>query len=287
MTIRTLPAAPAMDRRPGLSSDVSPRALERWNSSIHAAATDDNTISMFGEIGQSWDGGGVTASRISAALRSIGGKDVTVNLNSPGGDMFEGLAIYSLLRDYKGKVTIKVLGLAASAASIIAMAADELQIARAGFLMIHNCWVMAIGNKEDLRAFADTLEPFDAAMGDIYAARTGLEPKVVAKMMTTETWIGGSAAVDKGFADSLLPADAVAENKVDASHNGAVRAIDTALAKAGMPRTERRKLIQELKAGTRDAAEGTHDAAVGEVPLEVVTGLQAALLSMRLASVTQ
>ncbi|MBN0106041.1 Clp protease ClpP, partial [Pseudomonas aeruginosa] len=85
-----------------------------------------------------WTGEGVTAKRIAGALRAIGGDvDVTVNINSPGGDVFEGLAIYNLLREHKGKVTVRVLGLAASAASFIAMAADEVKIARAGFLMIH------------------------------------------------------------------------------------------------------------------------------------------------------
>lgn len=76
----------------------------------------------------------------------MNGADVTVNINSPGGDMFEGLAIYNLLREYQGKVTVKVLGIAASAASVIAMAGDDIQIGRGAFLMIHNCWVVAMGS---------------------------------------------------------------------------------------------------------------------------------------------
>ncbi|MFT2622165.1 head maturation protease, ClpP-related, partial [Escherichia coli] len=74
--------------------------------------------------------------------------------NSPGGDMFEGLAIYNLLREHEGEVNVKVLGLAASAGSVIAMAGDTVQIARAGFLMIHNAWVVAMGNRNDLRELA-------------------------------------------------------------------------------------------------------------------------------------
>lgn len=87
-------------------------------------------------------------------------------------------------------MTIKVLGMAASAASIIAMAGDEVQVARAGFLMIHNAWTLAAGNRHDFREFADYLEPFDAAMADVYVARTGLDAKTVATMMDGETWIG-------------------------------------------------------------------------------------------------
>lgn len=119
---------------------VSPLAFDRWNPAIKASDENDNTIGIYDPIGYDyWDDSGVTAKRISAALRSLDGADVVVNINSPGGDVFEGLAIYNLLREYKGHVTVRVLGVAASAASFIAMAADEIQIARAGFFMIHLC----------------------------------------------------------------------------------------------------------------------------------------------------
>nr|WP_260679028.1 head maturation protease, ClpP-related [Pseudomonas mendocina] len=194
----------------GLRFDLSVKALDRWNSTIQAAASEDNTISVFDVIGQDyWTGEGVTAKRIAAALRAIGERDVVVNINSPGGDMFEGLAIYNLLREHKGSVTVKVLGLAASAASIIAMAGDEVQIARAGFLMIHNAWIFAAGNRHDFREYADYLEPFDASMADIYVARSGQELADVQRMMDGETWIGGSAAIDQGFADALLASDEI------------------------------------------------------------------------------
>lgn len=272
---RTMPQARQIDRPQGLQWEISPRALERWTPDLMAADKADNTISILDPIGQDpWTGEGVTAKRISAALRSIGDKDVVVNLNSPGGDLFEGMAIYNLLRDHKGEVTVRVLGVAASAASIIAMAGDEILIARAGFIMIHDTWVITLGNRHDLREIADTLEPFDAAMADIYAARTGLEAKKIGKMMDAETWIGGAAAVEDGFADALLPADEV---KKDANAKGervAAYLLDMALAKAGMPRSERRALLQEFKSGTPSAAdesgtpratEGTPGAAVMDV----------------------
>lgn len=163
----------------------------------------------------------------------MNGADVTVNINSPGGDMFEGLAIYNLLREYEGRVTVKVLGIAASAASIIAMAGDDIQIGRGAFLMIHNCWVYAMGNRHDFAELAQSLEPFDTAMADIYAARSGLDIAAVQKLMDTESYIGGSDAVAKGLADSLLSADAVSDG--DESPAAALRKLDALLAKTNTP----------------------------------------------------
>lgn len=252
---RAMPQARKIDRPNGLQWELSPQALERWAPDLIAAAT-DNTISVLEPIGMDpWTGEGMTAKRMAGILRSIGAeKDVTVLVNSPGGDLFEGMAIYNLLRDHKGSVTMKVLGIAASAASIIVMAGDEVLIARAGFLMIHNTWVMAVGNRNDLREIADTLEPFDAAMADIYAARAGLEQKPVQKMMDAETWIGGSAAVEQGFADALLPADEVKKGASVKKDQIAAYLLDMGLAKAGMPRSERRALLQDYKSGTQNAA---------------------------------
>ncbi|QZA71191.1 capsid maturation protease [Pantoea phage AH07] len=252
MTVKSLPAAPEGRPFARENRDLPSSAMDRWNGSIKAAKSDDNSISVFDVIGADWYGDGVTASRIAAALRSIGGADVTVNINSPGGDMFEGLAIYNLLREYEGKVTVKVLGLAASAASIIAMAGDEVQIGRGAFLMIHNCWVYAMGNRHDLQQIAADMVPFDKAMNDIYGARTGLDAVTIDAMMDAETYIGGSDAVEKGFADRLLAADEIADG--DDSPAAALRKLDAMLAKTDAPRSERRKLLKALTGGKPGAA---------------------------------
>lgn len=270
---RSMPKARKFDAPQGLQWDVSPSALERWTPNLAASAPSEQSISILDPIGfDPWTGEGVTAKRISAALRSIGAEnDVVVNINSPGGDLFEGLAIYNTLREHKGHVTVKVLALAASAASIIAMAGDTVQVARSGFLMIHNTWVVAMGNRNDLRDIADTLEPFDRAMADIYAHRSGLDVADVQKMMDSETWIGGSDAVDQGLADSLLPSDEVKKDKNARGDRIAAYLLERALARAGMPRSERRELMHDFKAGgtrdavdgagTREAPEGTRNAA--------------------------
>lgn len=263
-----LPVAPVATR-PASRADVSDQAIKCWMPDLKAAEGETSeTISILDPIGADWFGEGVTAKRISAALRSIGGADVTVNINSPGGDFFEGLAIYNLLREYSGRVTVNVIGLAASAASIISMAADEVKVARAGFIMIHNTWVLAAGDRNALRDVADWLAPFDDAQTSIFAARTGMDAKTIAKMLDAETWIGGDKAVEQGFADALLDSDAIgssASASSDLSPLAAKRKIDLALAKASFTRTERGELLTALTGGKQDAVPpGTPGAAVAD-----------------------
>ncbi|AIE71783.1 MULTISPECIES: head maturation protease, ClpP-related [Klebsiella] len=280
MTIRQLPVAPAGRPCARVTCETLPSALDRWDGGIKAAATDDNSISVFDVIGQDYWGEGITAKRIAGALRAMNGADVTVNINSPGGDMFEGLAIYNLLREYEGHVTVKVLGIAASAASIIAMAGDDIQIGRGAFLMIHNCWVYAMGNRHDFAELAQSLEPFDTAMADIYAARSGLDIAAVQKLMDGESYIGGSDAVAKGLADSLLSADAVIDG--DESPGAALRKLDALLAKTNTPRAERRKLIKALSGGMPGAVttnDGTPGAAEDIKP-ETLNSLESALAAL-------
>lgn len=243
--------------RPGVQSNVTTEAAKRWNPDLRAAIGEDEvTISILDPIGADMWGDGVTARRISGALRAIGDRPVTVTINSPGGDVFEGIAIYNLLREHKGDVTVKVIGLAASAASIIAMAGDTVLIGRSSFLMIHNSWVMAMGNRHDFREIADWLEPFDAAMTDVYVSRTGLVQSDISARMDAETWINGTTAVDDGFADDFLTSDEV---DTDATDNpaGSIRAekkFDLLAKRAGLTRSDARDLLQDLKGGKPGAA---------------------------------
>jgi ATP-dependent protease ClpP protease subunit len=265
MSKRKLPAADVATR-PGVRTEIRPNVLDRWNPGVQQAASDDAaTISILDVIGADFMGDGVTAKRIGAALRNIGERDVTVAINSPGGDFFEGLAIYNQLREHPANVTVNVLGLAASAASVIAMAGDNILIGRAGFLMIHNTWVMAMGDRYALRDVSDWLEPFDQAAADIYAARTGMDKAQITKMLDRETWIGGKEAVDQGFADDFLPSEQIAQGERDPQNKAEVaqHKLDVLLAQAGVSRSERRRLVQSVKGGTQNAAPtGMHDAAV-------------------------
>lgn len=265
MSLRQLPKINALSID-GVKWDAPSDAVGRWDAAVKGAA-DSDTITMYDMIGSDGWSEGVTAKRIGSALRAIGSRDVTVLINSPGGDFFEGLAIYNLLREHPHKVTVKVVGLAASAASVIAMAGDEIQVAKSGFLMIHNAWSLVIGNRHDLRSAADVMDQFDASMADLYAAAAGIEVKEAAAMMDAETWMNGQAAVDAGFATALLPADEIIEEPDQTNASlAAKRRVDGLLAKQGMPRSERRALLEQIK-GTHDAAPGaTHDAGADLVP---------------------
>ncbi|QXB04004.1 Clp protease ClpP [Providencia rettgeri] len=268
----------ALEDRPcaSISYELKSRALDKWNSSIRAASS-DNTISVLDVIGEDYWGEGVTAKRISGALRAIGNNDVVVNINSPGGDMFEGLAIYNLLRAHSGKVTVNILGIAASAASIIAMAGDEIHMGRGAFLMIHNCWSIGVGNRHDFAKLAADLEPFDKSMADIYVARSGQSESVVSKMMDDETYIASSDAIAKGFADGLLAADEI--NDGDESPQAAIRKLDAALAKAEMARSERRKLISALTGSMPGATSDPNGmpSATNEINPKTLSDLQEAV----------
>ena len=256
MSKRNLPKVD-LGAKPGVQSDISPKALQRWSPDVKAASGEDEaTISILDPIGADIWGDGVTARRISAALRSIGDRPVTVNVNSPGGDYFEGLAIYNLLREHKQEVTVNVLGVAASAASVIAMAGDQVRIARAGWLMIHNTWILAAGDRNALREVADWLEPFDAMAVDIYATRTGIAEAELARMLDRETWIGGQGAVDQGFADDLLPSDLVDHDREGGASASmrAERKFDLLARRAGLTNSASRDLLRDLKLGKPGAA---------------------------------
>lgn len=265
MSLRKLPEARTFQRPQNFQWDAPSDVLARWAEAPRAAASDDDTtITMFDVIGEDWwSGGGVTAKRISAALRTIGDQDVIVKINSPGGDLIEGIAIYNLLRGHPAKVTVEVLGWAASAASIIAMAGDEIRMGLGTFMMVHNAWGVVVGNRHDMRESAELLDGFDSAIMDIYEARTGLKRAAIEKLMDAETFMGPSEAVKNGFAD-VVDDSIGTDTDVENSAAGPVnirRRIDAALAKQGVPRAERRRMFAGLAGGTHDAAStATHDA---------------------------
>lgn len=243
-----------------VSALAKPNVLERWSedgAGVRAVALDDNVITLFGAIGEDyWSDNPITAKKVASQLRAIGDRPVEIQINSPGGDMFEGIAIYNVLREHPQDITVKVMGMAASAASIIAMAGDRIEIGAASFLMIHNCWVLAIGNRHDMAETAAFLEPFDQAMAELYAQRSGSDVAEVRKWMDAETYMSGSMAVERGFADAMLAADQVkVDDDAQASdrHVNDLRALELQLVAAGQTRTEARARINKIK-GTPGAA---------------------------------
>lgn len=252
MSIRKLPEVEAFVAPEGAEWDAPAVALEKWTD-VKAAQSNERSISIYEQIGDRGDGTGMTASRIRGILKSLGKGEVSVNINSPGGNFFDGVAIYNLLREHAGKVTVNVVGIAASAASVIAMAADELNVAKAGFLMIHNSWAVAVGNRNDMREVASMLEKFDNSMAGVYSERSGIKKTEIVTMMDAETFISGEDAVSMGLADGLLKSDQVKKSDTDAA-SSSIRRMEVALAKAGVPRSERRQLFKQAF-GTPSAAD--------------------------------
>lgn len=191
------------------------------NKFFNAATTGDVlSLSIYGAIGPDmWGDGGITAQTVSDALKDPC-KSVTVHLNSPGGSAFDGIAIYNLLKASAKPVSVIVEGMAASAASIIAMAGDTITMATGSVMMIHEGQAMAFGSADDMRKMADTLTTVTSGIADIYVARTGLPKADVLTMQNVETWMSAEDAVAKGFATSVSKTAAVKnEFKLDVFNN--------------------------------------------------------------------
>lgn len=183
------------------------------------AAKDAATVYLYGPIGSSWwDDSGISANQFRKDLDALGAvKTIDVRINSEGGDVFDGKAIYSLLVQHSATVTMHIDGLAASAASFIAMAGSSIEIAESAFMMIHNASGMCFGTAKDMRETANLLDAVNGSMCSIYAARTKMKPEDCQQMMDDETWMNGPEAIAKGFADKMVPNMAVAASVRDAS----------------------------------------------------------------------
>ena len=254
------PKALPMPANRNVGAYTKPEVFEKWDAEaagIRAVERGDNVITMFGPIGEDfWTGDGVTAKAVTAQLRAIGPRPVEVQINSPGGDMFEGIAIYNVLREHAQDVTVRIMGLAASAASVIAMAGNTIEIGAASFIMIHNCSVMAAGNRHDFQEVADFLAPFDAAMAELYAQRTGSEVKDISKWMDAETFMSGTTAIERGFADTMLSAEKIKvddQAKTQDHDVNKLRAMELRLMRGGETRAQARAHVQEIR-GTTDSA---------------------------------
>lgn len=222
---------------------------------VEAAATDSEvTIYLYDVIGYDWwTGGGVTAKQFAKDLQTAAGRPVHLRVNSPGGDVFEGRAMVAAMQAYTGKITVHVDGLAASAASFIAMHGSEIVMVDGSFMMIHNGWTLAMGDRHAMLDMAGLLEKIDASIVDDYEKRTGADREQIAQWMDDETWMTAAEAVERGFADRIAgtsdgsaqakawnlaaynkpPQELTPEEKpqrdADAAHQARIRAIPVAL----------------------------------------------------------
>lgn len=179
--------------------------MKTWYS-IQAKADQSADISIFDEIGFF----GVNAKQFIGDIKAIDAKTIKLAINSPGGSVFDALAMYNALRQHPANVEVTVLGVAASAASLVAMAGDTIVMPENAFMMIHNPLNFAYGNADELREMADVLDKIGASLVATYANRTGLPEDEIKALLDAETWLNAEEAVLKGFADELQPALKVA-----------------------------------------------------------------------------
>ena len=174
-----------------------------WNW-VRDADTGERTLVLNGQIAEdSWFGDEITPAIFRDDLMK-GEGNITVWINSPGGDVFAAAQIYNMLMDYKGNVTVRIDGLAASAASVIAMAGTTVEMSPVGMLMIHNPSTAVIGNIKEMQAAIQMLDEVKESILNAYELKTGQPRQSLSDLMDAESWMNAKKAVELGFADKIL-----------------------------------------------------------------------------------
>lgn len=182
-------------------SIFKPRASGTYK--INAAKKDETVIYLYDEI--SW--WGIQADQFVKDLNAIETPTIRLRMNSPGGSVFDGTAIYNALKQHESRIIVHIDGLAASIASIIAMAGDEVRAAENAFFMVHDPWSIVIGTAEMMREEADLLDKVSVTMAKTYQAKTGKSEEEILQYMAKETWFTGQEALDAGFVDFVEKLD--------------------------------------------------------------------------------
>jgi ATP-dependent Clp endopeptidase proteolytic subunit ClpP len=207
LTYRNAKNAEAVSRFWGKSLDKPD-----WYS-VKGLTDDEAEIMIYDVIGWPYN----DANELVRAISGIKAKTITVRINSPGGDVFDGTAIFNALANHSSRVVTRVEGLAASMGSVLAMAGKEVQAYSNTMLMIHDPWVLAMGNHYDLREIADLLEKIGGNLLDIYVGKTKSGKKEMKQMMADETWMTAKEAEEKGFIDTVLTSGKAVRAQFDLS----------------------------------------------------------------------
>lgn len=244
-------------------------------------------IWIYESIGEDfWSGGGVTAKKFQEELSGIKAGQIDLHINSPGGAVFDGVAIYNMLRQHGAKITAYIDGLAASIASVIALAGDRVVMAANALFMIHNPSGLVMGSAADMRKMADVLDKIRSTMSGVYAGKSGKAEAEINEMLDAETWMTAAEAKDAGFVDEIademdlaacakfVPVMAKAGFKhIPENLSGEKRPPDNerdlerVLRDAGYTRTQAKSIIAEgFRAALRDA-EPPADASPAPEPL--------------------
>ena len=230
---------------------------------IEASANDQAEILVYDVIGWPYNDAG----DLVRYVNSLGDKDILVRLNTPGGDVFDGMAIFNSLANHKGKVTIRIEALAASMGSVLAMAGKEIQAYSNTMMMIHDPWTYMAGNQYELREMADLLEKISGNMLDVYAGRSKIGKREMKEIMKAETWYTAKEAKEKGFINTILETGKAAKAQFDLTmYTNAPdgicsiegrdldeREIERALRDAGASRSFAKAIVAERFKPLRDA----------------------------------
>jgi ATP-dependent Clp endopeptidase proteolytic subunit ClpP len=174
----------------------------KWYKIIDKA--DKSEIWIYEQIGEDfWTGGGVTAKGFQKELSAIKASQIDLHINSPGGEVFDGITIYNLIKQHPANVTTYIDGLAASIASVIALAGDKVIMAENALMMIHNPWGMAMGDADTMRKMAESLDKVAGSIATAYVSKTSKDEEEIAQLMAAETWMSADEAFEMGFADEI------------------------------------------------------------------------------------
>ena len=176
--------------------------MKKWFEIINKA--DKAEIWIYEQIGEDfWTGGGVTAKSFQKELAGIKASQIDLHINSPGGEVFDGITIYNLIKQHPANVTAHIDGLAASIASVIALAGDTVIMAENALFMIHNPWGFAMGDATEMRKTADLLDKVGGSLVTAYASKSGKSDDEISVLMDSETWMTAQEAKDAGFIDEI------------------------------------------------------------------------------------
>lgn len=216
--------------------------LRFWNFSQNNE-TGESELRIDGEIAtEAWLGDETTPKAFSAELSKAKG-NITVWINSPGGEVFAASEIYTMLRERPGRVTVKIDGLAASAASVIAMAGDKVLMSPTSMMMIHDPMSLAWGNSDDMAKAMSMLDEVKESIINAYVLKSGLPRDKISELMSDETWMSAKKAVDLGFADEMLYQDSDAPQAYAYSGRAVASAIMSAVNRKADLNADREKRL--------------------------------------------
>lgn len=251
---------------------------------IHAEGDGAAVVYLYGVVGQDWWGEGNSALDFARELDALSPRAIELRVNSEGGDFFEGTAIHAALSRYPGTVTAFVDGLAASAASFLIRAADEVVMGEMAFQMIHNAWTFALGNAEELASVIDTLNAIDEQMVGVYSQASTKDADEIRAAMAATTWLTAEQAIEWGLADRIeesLKAAACVSEKFAAKFGGVPEGVVVGDATPTIEASEQEEPVSDAVGQGAEAEDEPQEGQVAQVRYFPTLGCSSATTTPR------